>query len=109
MLRSWRPTVGQVALKRSIDRADRPVMGEPVIDRPPVYRWLTIMRSAGLGLALAGVISIGWHHTHEPEPQPRSCPADARVLDDGTVLHRDLDHGCAWVDGHGHVITTAGN
>ncbi len=62
------------------------------------------LRSAGMGLAIAGVIGIGWRHTHEPDPAPRFCPADGYITADGTELHRDPAQGCAWVDDDGRRV-----
>ncbi len=59
---------------------------------------LTLIRSAGLGLALAGTIGLGWQLTHPADSKPKFCTADGFVGMDGEALHRDPDQDCAWVD-----------
>jgi hypothetical protein len=36
-------------------------------------RWM-MLRAAGLGLALAGTIALGWRQTHLAEDAPNACP-----------------------------------
>jgi hypothetical protein len=80
-------------------------MGVPQTDLQPPDRWLTILRSAGLGLAMAGTIGIGWQHTHETDDKPKFCPADAYISADDTLeLHRDIEQDCAWVDSEGNRV-----
>lgn len=68
------------------------------------------MRSAGLGLALAGTIGIGWQRTHEPEDPPNFCTADAYIDEDGINEYtRDIDQDCAWVDSEGNLVDVDAN
>ena len=83
-------------------------MGEAAIDPEPANRWLTIVRSAGLGLALAGTIAIGWQHTHEPTAPAKTCAAHAAAHDD-QVREPDSAKDCTEVDGHGGVTGSGPN
>ena len=82
--------------ERVVLARERLAAAKPAVDP----RW-TLVRSVGLGLALAGTIAIGWNHTHGATA-PRSCPADGYTLQDGTALHRDAD--CAWVGPDGKPV-----
>lgn len=86
------------------ERADALAMPDAPLPAGEPASWIVLLRSAGLGLAIAGVIGIGWRHTHEPEPAARFCPADGYTTADGTELHRDPDQGCAWVDDDGRRV-----
>ena len=72
---------------------------------------MTLIRSAGLGLALAGTIAVGWRNTHPDEPAPApTCAADAASGEDaGATYHRDPAQGCAWVDADGHLVEVDAN
>ena len=80
-------------------------MGEAAMDPEPASRWLTIIRSAGLGLALAGTIAIGWQHTHEPATPAKTCAAHAAPHGDQSDSTKD----CTEVDGHGSVTGSGPN
>ena len=90
-----RPTTSDVA-PAGEDWADADARRREADDR----RWVLI-RSAGLGLVLAGTIAIGWHHLHQERGARTFCTADGYLTDDGVHLHRDPDQGCAWVDEQG--------
>jgi len=66
-------------------------------------RW-RLIRAAGLGIALAGTIAFGWSLVRPKDETPRMCTADGYITESGEILGRDLDQGCAWVDGDGNKV-----
>lgn len=75
---------------------------------PADERW-RLIRSVGLGLALAGTIAIGWNHLDQPAPKPTTCAATSSAPGGRTDLHRDPAQGCAWVDAEGSVVDAGAN
>jgi hypothetical protein len=74
-------------------------------EKPPTPRWVSLARSAGLGLAIAGTIGLGWNQTQGTDEPQRFCTADGFTAADGvTPYHRDLEQGCAWVDEDGELV-----
>jgi hypothetical protein len=82
-------------------------MADAAKDQVPTPRWVSLARSAGLGLAIAGTIGVGWNQTHGAEEPARFCPADAYIAEDGSTAHhrRDPEQDCAWVDEDGDLVS----
>jgi hypothetical protein len=70
----------------------------------PAPRWVSLARSAGLGLAIAGTIGVGWNQTNGADEPPRSCVGMGNETIDTTTYRRDPEQRCAWVDAEGELV-----
>lgn len=67
-------------------------------------RWI---RLQVVGLVLTGAAAVGCSSDASSDAGSAGafCTDDAFILDDGTRLHRDHQHGCRWVDDAGRPVT----
>lgn len=105
-----RPDGSGLPLDHSVDahiEAERAALARERAAAAPTAtdeRW-RLIRSVGLGLALAGTIAIGWHQLKADASPTTSCPAAAKTVD-GSTLRQDPGQGCAWVDADGNPVPT---
>jgi hypothetical protein len=67
-----------------------------------------LLLKAAAVLAILGGLGGAWAGRSSDET-PRLCTADGYVREDGSILRRDEDNDCRWVDESGTPVPTDAN